>query len=139
MSATTIIKSFSGHMYTNSKPENVFANIDKARKEDKSINLTTGRFVQNHKKYTYWYHDKYPFAIPIELAISQNEANRIFDAYINSSQQLDNMIDTNIQIVDMENVYDSDDQSMDDSYESDFIDDTDEPEYMDGDSDYTDI
>lgn len=144
MSASNIVNSFYGHMYNNSKPKNVFNNIDKAVKEGKSINLTSGRFVQNKKYSTYWYYHLYPFAIPIELAIDQNEANCIFDTYVQKSARENIFItestntDSNMKIDTDEYDIEYMDSTDDDSYESDFIDDSNEIEYMDGDTDYVD-
>lgn len=82
MSTSQIVDSFIGHSYRSTKPDFVFTNIGKAKEEQKCINLSSGRFISSCKYNTYWYCSTFPFAIPIELATSQVEANLVFTEYI---------------------------------------------------------
>jgi len=79
---SNIIKSFSGHFYKSSNPEEIVKKMDEARDQNKFINLSTGKLVNDNSNW--WIHPLLPLAIPRNLALDQEDANEIFKEYVNT-------------------------------------------------------
>ncbi len=122
-----IVESFKGHFWSITDPKVIWKNFDKARKENKIINLSTGRFVIESGKW--WSHHKYPIAIPRDLALSQKEANHVFNVYIKTHFGSEDNENTNEE----EDYQDEDSEEDDDENtdDADFIVDNNVVEYED--------